>query len=169
MFTQPARIAIIQRLLPTHPNIHTRGTHTQTGHCSPHIPSQWPLLLREYQVGANSVGPYLAALSLADVPRLLLISCCCLLPFFLSGMDALPNATTFLGQFFLLHFLLVAGASSVSYFGTGSTGVPVIGFVIAVTIVTPMILFSGLLYQRSKIAGGLQWLADTSMVRARSE
>lgn len=35
----------------------------------------------------------------------------------------------------------------------------------AVTIVTPMVLFSGLLYQRSKISSGLQWLADTSMVR----
>ena len=30
---------------------------------------------------------------------------------------------------------------------------------------TPMVLFSGLLYQRSKIAGGLEWLAETSMVR----
>ncbi len=27
-----------------------------------------------------------------------------------------------------------------------------------------MVLFSGLLYQRSKISSGLQWLANTSMV-----
>lgn len=33
---------------------------------------------------------------------------------------------------------------------------------------TPMVLFSGLLYQRSKIAGGLEWLAETSMVRTVS-
>ena len=38
----------------------------------------------------------------------------------------------------------------------------------AVTIITPMVLFSGLLYQRSKISGGLQWLADTSMVCSKA-
>jgi hypothetical protein len=35
----------------------------------------------------------------------------------------------------------------------------------AVTIVTPMVLMSGLLYQKSKIEGGfLHFLANTSMV-----
>ncbi len=100
------------------------------GHCSPQIPSHWPLLLREHQVGANSAGPFFLALSLADLPRLLLLSFPCILPFFMSGLYTIPNALWFFGQFFLFHFLMVAGASSVSYFGTACSDVPVVFFVI---------------------------------------
>jgi hypothetical protein len=63
--------------------------------------------VREQQVGANSAGPFFLALSLADLPRLLIISCCCILPFFLAGLHTIPKAASFFGQFFLLHFLMV--------------------------------------------------------------
>lgn len=100
------------------------------GHCAPHIPSQWPMLLREYQVGANNPGPFFLALSITDLPRLLIIAGSCVIPFFMAGLDAVPHAAALFGRFFLFHFLLVVGASSVSYFGTSCSSIPVIGFVI---------------------------------------
>ncbi len=63
--------------------------------------------MREYQVGANSAGPFFLALSLASLPQLLIISCCCVLPFFMAGLQTIPNAASFFGKFFLLHFLMV--------------------------------------------------------------
>lgn len=58
-------------------------------------------------MGANSAGPFFLALSLADLPHLLVISCCCILPFFMAGLQTIPNAATFFGQFYLVHFLMV--------------------------------------------------------------
>lgn len=91
-------------ITPSHPQY----IHTHLGHASPHIPSQWPLLVREQQVGANSAGPFFLALSLADLPRLLIISCCCIPLFFLAGLHTIPKAASFFGEFFLLHFLMVS-------------------------------------------------------------
>ena len=91
-----------------HHSFSPQYTHTRSGHASPHIPSLWPLLVREQQVGANSAGPFFLALCLADLPRLLIIACSCIPPFFLAGLHTIPKAATFFGQFFLLHFLTVS-------------------------------------------------------------
>lgn len=82
-------------------------------------------------MGANAVGPYFLALSLADLPRLLIISCGCILPFFLAGLNTIPNAATYFGQFFLLYLLTTIGAASVSYFGSACSGIGVVGFIIS--------------------------------------
>lgn len=47
--------------------------------------------------------------------------------------------------------LLTLGSASVGYLGASFSSNPAVGIVLAVMMVTPMILFSGMLYERSQV------------------
>ena len=126
-----------------------------------HFPFDFAILMREYYAGANQAGPYFMGRTLAAVPLSLVYLIMAAIPYFMAGLAY--DAATF-GFFCLVVFLGIFAAQSVGYLASSFSANPVVGLSFLPLIITPMILFSGLLYERRAVPPGLQWVEDISVI-----
>jgi len=124
-------------------------------------PLDWPVLLREYFAGANAAGPYLCAKVLYELPYvygpLILVT----LLYWMTGLIASVWAfVSFAGV-----VVLATQASCAMALMVGSLSAnPMLTLGILPAFITPMVLFSGFLYDTATLPGYLAWLPRVSIV-----
>ncbi|EKU20573.1 atp-binding cassette subfamily member group wbc protein 2, partial [Nannochloropsis gaditana CCMP526] len=124
-------------------------------------PLDWPLLLREYFAGANAAGPYLLAKILYELPfaygPLLLVA-------FLYWMTGLtPSLAAFL-QFAGVVALTTQASCAMALMVGSLSANPMLTLGILPAFITPMVLFSGFLYDTATLPSYLAWLPKISIV-----
>ena len=81
------------------------------------------------------------------------------IPYFMTGL-----APEGFGKFLLIFLLMNHSAQSMGYLASSFSANPIVGMSILPLLITPMILFSGMLYERNSVPAGLEWLQDISLV-----
>jgi ABC-type multidrug transport system permease subunit len=84
-----------------------------------------------------------------------------IIPYYMAGLA--PTGSAF-GYFLLILFLSNFSAQSLGYLASSFTSNPVVGLSILPLLITPMILFSGMLYERHSVPAGLRWIQDISVM-----
>jgi ABC-type multidrug transport system permease subunit len=74
-----------------------------------------------------------------------------------------PDAGAF-GRFCLVFFIMNFAAQSLGYLASSFSANPLVGLSILPLLTTPMILFSGMLYERNSVPHSLKWIQDLSIV-----
>jgi len=125
------------------------------------FPSEWAIIVRECYSGVNAVGPYLFAsfwgiLPMAYGPFLLVT-----VMYWMTGMDA--NLGSYL-KFAGIYLSYDIACLELGQFVSSLSGNPMIGMTILPAFVAPMIMFSGVLYQKSTVPGWLGWMQHVSLV-----
>ncbi|TFJ86620.1 hypothetical protein NSK_002274 [Nannochloropsis salina CCMP1776] len=126
-----------------------------------YFPFDFAILMREYYAGANRPGPYFLGRTLASLPQSMLFLLMGIIPYFMAGLSS--SASGF-GYFCLILFLANFAAQSLGYVASSLTSNPVVGLALLPLLITPMILFSGMLYERHSVPTALQWLQDISVI-----
>jgi len=126
-----------------------------------YFPFDFAILMREYYSGANRPAPYFLGRTLASVPQSMLFLLMGIIPYYMAGLA--PTGSAF-GYFFLILFLSNFSAQSLGYLASSFTSNPVVGLSILPLVITPMILFSGMLYERHSVPEGLRWIQDISVM-----
>ncbi|TFJ86806.1 hypothetical protein NSK_001894 [Nannochloropsis salina CCMP1776] len=125
------------------------------------FPLDWAIVVREYFSGSNAIGPYLVARFIVDAPMgygpFLLIT----LLYWMTGMDS------DIGKFIIFALTFISGnwaSTSMGQYVSSFSANPFIGLTILPAFVAPMIMFSGILYERSSVPAWLSWLQTLSIV-----
>ncbi|GAB5032116.1 abc subfamily abcg [Nannochloropsis oceanica] len=126
-----------------------------------YFPFEFAILMREYYAGGNLPIPYFLGRTLASVPQSMLFLLMGIIPYFMAGLA--PTVSTF-GYFVLILFLSIFSAQSLGYLASSFTSNPVVSLSILPLFITPMILFSGMLYERHSVPAGLQWIQEISVI-----
>jgi len=124
-------------------------------------PLDWPILLREHFAGANAAGPYLCAKVVYELPFLYGPLVLVTLLYWMTGLIAsLESFVAFAGV-----VALVTQASCAMALMVGSLSAnPMLTLGILPAFITPMVLFSGFLYDTATLPGYLAWLPKVSIV-----
>jgi hypothetical protein len=125
------------------------------------FPVEWTIFVREYYTSANALGPYFIGRTIADVPFLTLFLIMVIIPYWMAGLA--PDFGNFI-NFCIIMFLIVNASASTGYLASSFSPDPVLGLAITPIIDTPMILFSGMLYERARVPIFLQWMQYVSVV-----
>lgn len=125
------------------------------------FPSEWTIFMREYYVGGNTLLPYYIGRTLADIPQL---TCYLITPFMTYFLAGMGGSWTVFFYYMGISFLVILASSSVGYLNSSFSSNPALGLAITPVITTPMILFSGMLYERSKVPFYLSWMQYTSVI-----
>jgi ATP-binding cassette, subfamily G (WHITE), eye pigment precursor transporter len=125
------------------------------------FPVEWSIFMREYYTGANALGPYFIGRTIADIPFLALFLIMCIIPYWMAGLTA--TFSNFI-NFCVIFFLVINASASTGYMASSFSANPVLGLIITPIVDTPMILFSGMLYERSRVPLFLQWMQYVSVV-----
>ena len=125
------------------------------------FPSEWAIIVRECYSGVNAVGPYLFAsfwgiLPMAYGPFLLVT-----VMYWMTGMD--PYFWSYL-KFAGIYLSYDIACLELGQFVSSLSGNPMIGMTILPAFVAPMIMFSGVLYQKSTVPAWLGWMQHVSLV-----
>lgn len=126
-----------------------------------YFPFEFAILMREYYSGGNLPVPYFLGRTLASVPQSMLFLLMGIIPYYMAGLA--PTVSAF-GYFVLILFLSIFSAQSLGYLASSFTSNPVVSLSILPLFITPMILFSGMLYERYSVPAGLQWIQDISVI-----
>ena len=124
-------------------------------------PMDWPILLREHFAGANAAGPYLCAKVVYELPFLYGPLVLVTLLYWMTGLIAsVGSFVAFAGV-----VALVTQASCAMALMVGSLSAnPMLTLGILPAFITPMVLFSGFLYDTATLPGYLSWLPKVSIV-----
>lgn len=125
------------------------------------FPFDFAILMREYYAGVNSPLGYFLGRTLASEPPSLAFMIMGILPYFMVGLA--PSAVAF-GWYCLLFFIVNFAAQSIGYLASSFSANPVVGLSILPLFITPMILFSGMLYERNSVPPSLRWIQDISVM-----
>lgn len=125
------------------------------------FPVEWSIFMREYYTGANALGPYFIGRTIADIPFLSLFLIMTIIPYWMAGLS--PVFSSFV-NYVWIFFLIIHASASTGYFASSFSPNPVLGLAITPVLATPMILFSGMLYERNRVPMFLSWLQYTSVV-----
>ena len=125
------------------------------------FPFDFAILMREVFSGANQPIGYFLGRTLAGVPNSLTFMIMGVIPYFMVGLAADVGA---FGWYCLVFFVMTFAAQSLGYLASSFSANPVVGVAILPLFITPMILFSGLLYERSSVPPGLEWIQDISVM-----
>lgn len=125
------------------------------------FPSEWAIIVRECYSGVNAVGPYLFAsfwgiLPMAYGPFLLVT-----VMYWMTGMD--PNFVAYL-KFAGIYLSFDIACLELGQFVSSLSGNPMVGMTILPAFVAPMIMFSGVLYQKSTVPVWLSWMHHVSLI-----
>lgn len=126
-----------------------------------HFPVEWSIFMREYYTGANGLGPYFMGRTIADIPYLLLFLIMVILPYWMGGLA--PDFGSFL-RYCGIFFIITQAAASTGYLASSFSQNPTLGLAMTTIIATPMILFSGMLYERARVPIYLKWMQYLSIV-----
>lgn len=85
-----------------------------------------------------------------------------IIPYWMAGLS--PVFSSFINYVFIF-FLVIHASASTGYFASSFSANPVLGLAITPVIATPMILFSGMLYERSRVPFFLSWMQVITIVR----
>lgn len=133
--------------------------------CSMHValsfPIEWSIFMREYYTGANSLESYFLGRTIADIPHLALFLIMVIIPYWMSGMTA---AFVPFFNYCLVMFLIINASASTGYFASSFSPDPQLGLALTPIVDTPMILFSGMLYERGRVPFFLKWMQYLSLV-----
>lgn len=132
----------------------TNHPTTQPSHQPPHHPT-------EYYTGANALGPYFIGRTIADIPFLGLFLLLVVVPYWMAGLT--PEIGNFI-RYLFIFFLIINGSASTGYLASSFSPDPVLGLAITPVLATPMILFSGMLYERASVPLFLQWIQHISVI-----
>lgn len=75
-----------------------------------------------------------------------------------------PDAGAF-GWFCLVFFIMNFAAQSLGYLASSFSANPLVRLSILPLLTTPMILFSGMLYERNSVPHSLKWIQDLSIMK----
>ncbi len=125
------------------------------------FPSEWSIIVREYYSGVNAVGPYMIATFFGTLPLaygpVLLVT----MVYWMTGMD--PDFVSYL-RFAGIYLTYDISCLALGQFVSALSPNPMIGMTILPAFVAPMIMFSGVLYQKSTVPVWLAWLHHISLV-----
>lgn len=125
------------------------------------MPLDWGVFQREYSSGSNAVGPYVAARFLGVWPFLFAPMLMATVVYWMTGMAP--------GFQFFMEFAGIVVLSCLCSLSLG-TMISACNHNLLVClsllpgVITPMILFSGLLYQRDTVPSWLSWIQSVSIV-----
>ena len=125
------------------------------------FPFDFAILMREVYSGCNHSVPYFLGRTLAGVPTSLSFMIMGVLPYFMVGL--VGDVWAF-GWYCLVFFVMNFAAQSLGYLASSFSANPVVGLSILPMFITPMILFSGMLYERHSVPPGLEWIQDISVM-----
>ncbi len=125
------------------------------------FPIEWSIFMREYYTGANALGPYFIGRTIADIPFLGLFLLLVVVPYWMAGLTA--EIGNFI-RYLFIFFLIINGSASTGYLASSFSPDPVLGLAITPVLATPMILFSGMLYERASVPMFLQWIQHISVI-----
>jgi len=125
------------------------------------FPFDFAILMREVFSGANKPIGYFLGRTLAGVPNSLAFMIMGVLPYFMVG---LVGDVGVFGWYCLVFFVMNFAAQSLGYLASSFSANPVVGLSILPLIITPMILFSGMLYERHSVPPSLEWIQDISIM-----
>ena len=125
------------------------------------FPVEWSIFMREYYTGANALGPYFIGRTIADIPFLALFLLLVIVPYWMSGLTASFGGFI---RYCFIFFLIINGSASTGYLASSFSADPVLGLAITPVIDTPMILFSGMLYERASVPMYLRWIQHISVI-----
>jgi len=120
-----------------------------------YFPFDFSIYMRESNCGANRPAPYFLGRTLASVPQSLLVLLMGIIPYYMAGL-ALSGAAFV--RFGLILFLSNFSAQSLGYLASSFTSNPVVAIAILPLVDMPVILFSGMLYERLSVPVGLRWI-----------
>lgn len=124
-------------------------------------PLDWPVLLREYFAGANAAGPYLAAKFLYELPYaygpMLMVT----ILYWMTGLK--PTVGDFV-QFAGVVVLTTQASCALALMVSCLSASPVVSLALLPAFITPMVLFSGFLYDTAHLPSYLAWLPKVSIV-----
>lgn len=125
------------------------------------FPFDFAILMREVFSGANKPIGYFLGRTLAGVPNSLAFMIMGVLPYYMVG---LVGDVGVFGWYCLVFFVMNFAAQSLGYLASSFSANPVVGLSILPLIITPMILFSGMLYERHSVPPSLEWIQDISIM-----
>ena len=125
------------------------------------FPFDAAILLREYYAGANKPGGYFLGRTLAGVPASLSFMIIGIVPYYMVGLASDAGA---FGRFCLVFFIMNFAAQSLGYLASSFSANPLVGLSILPLLTTPMILFSGMLYERNSVPHSMKWIQDLSIM-----
>jgi hypothetical protein len=125
------------------------------------LPLDWTVFQREYACGSNAIGPYLAARFAATWPLIPAPLVMGAIVYWMTGMA--PGAMVFL-EFTGIMALLTVCSLSLGTLCSAFHDNLMVCMSLLPGIVTPMILFSGLLYERNTVPVWLAWIQNFSIV-----
>lgn len=118
--------------------------------------------MREYYAGgANTPSPYFLGRTMSSILPSALFLLMGIIPYYMAGLSENSQAVAY---FCLILFLINLAAQSVGYLASSFSSNPIVGLSILPLLITPMILFSGMLYERSSVPRGLRWIQDISIM-----
>ncbi|EWM28391.1 abc transmembrane transporter, partial [Nannochloropsis gaditana] len=125
------------------------------------FPLEGAVILREYTSGANAIGPYMAAKCLADIPYALGPIIFSVALYWTAGL--LSSWSTF-WCFTAVAVLMAQSAMSMGVALACFSLDPSIGLTLLPVLTAPMVMFSGLLYERASVPPALAWMSSFSII-----
>jgi len=125
------------------------------------FPFDAAILLREYYAGVNKPGGHFLGRTLAGVPASLSLMIIGTVPYYMVGLASDAGA---FGRFCLVFFIMNFAAQSLGYLASSFSANPLVGLSILPLLTTPMILFSGMLYERNSVPHSMKWIQDLSIM-----
>ena len=124
-------------------------------------PLDWPILLREYFAGANAAGPYMTAKILYELPYVYGPMVLVTLMYWMTGLE--PSLLAFL-QFAGVVVLATQASCAMALMVASLSANPMLTLGILPAFITPMVLFSGFLYDTATLPFYLAWLPKVSII-----
>ena len=124
-------------------------------------PLDWPMLLREYFAGANSAGPYMAAKVLYELPFAYGPTILVVILYWMAGFEG--TFLTFI-KFTGIVILTCQASCAMALMVSSAFANAILGMAVLPALITPMVLFSGLLYDTASLPSYLAWAPKVSIV-----
>lgn len=125
------------------------------------FPLEGAVILREYTSGANAIGPYITAKFLSDIPYVLGPICFSCGIYWTAGL--LSDWATF-WSFTAVAVLMAQASMSMGVALACFSLDPSIGLTLLPVLTAPMVMFSGVLYERASVPSSLSWMSSISII-----